>query len=96
MAWPAALFPVHVFVIPVYIFTAGKPLQDGMAWVLDLFRTEALEPLLSSLPAWLNGLLLDGIYNGIGTVAAFVPIIVLFFLVMSMVEDSGYLSRAAF
>jgi ferrous iron transport protein B len=40
--------------------------------------------------------MLDGIYNGVATVAAFVPIIVLFFLVMSMVEDSGYLSRAAF
>jgi len=40
--------------------------------------------------------MLDGVYNGVATVAAFVPIIVLFFLVMSMVEDSGYLSRAAF
>ena len=40
--------------------------------------------------------MLDGVYNGLATVAAFVPIIVLFFLVMSMVEDSGYLSRAAF
>ena len=43
-----------------------------------------------------QGLLLDGIYNGVATVAAFVPIIVLFFLFMAMVEDSGYLSRAAF
>ena len=90
------LFFLAMFLLFQFIFTAGKPLQDGMAWALDLFRTEALEPLASSLPAWLNGLLLDGIYNGIGTVAAFVPIIVLFFLVMSMVEDSGYLSRAAF
>ena len=56
----------------------------------------ALEPLLAGLPAALHGLLLDGIYNGVGTVAAFVPIIVLFFLFMAMVEDSGYLSRAAF
>jgi ferrous iron transport protein B len=90
------LFFLAMFLLFQFIFTAGKPLQDGMAWALDLFRTEALEPLLISLPSWLNGLLLDGIYNGIGTVAAFVPIIVLFFLVMSMVEDSGYLSRAAF
>jgi ferrous iron transport protein B len=67
-----------------------------VGWLLSEFRTLALEPLLTGLPAWLNGLLLDGIYNGISTVAAFVPIIVLFFLVMSMVEDSGYLSRAAF
>ncbi len=90
------LFFLAMFLLFQFIFTAGKPLQDGMAWLLDLFRTQALEPVLASLPSWLNGLLLDGIYNGIGTVAAFVPIIVLFFLVMSMVEDSGYLSRAAF
>lgn len=90
------LFFLAMFLLFQFIFTAGKPLQDGMAWLLELFRTEALEPALTSLPIWLNGLLLDGIYNGIGTVAAFVPIIVLFFLVMSIVEDSGYLSRAAF
>jgi len=67
-----------------------------MAWLLGYFRGGMLDPLLSGLPPWLNGLLLDGIYNGVGTVAAFVPILVLFFLVMTLVEDSGYLSRAAF
>lgn len=90
------IFFAAMFLLFQFIFTAGKPLQDGMAWLLNLSRTSILEPLLSGLPTWLNGLLLDGIFNGISTVAAFVPIIVLFFLVMSMVEDSGYLSRAAF
>jgi ferrous iron transport protein B len=90
------LFFLAMFLLFQFIFTAGKPLQDGMAWLLNGVRTGALEPLLAGLPTWLNGLLLDGIFNGISTVAAFVPIIVLFFLVMSMVEDSGYLSRAAF
>src|SRR5690606_35520737 len=74
----------------------GAPLQDGMAWVLDEIRGQALEPLLAGAPVWLYGLLLDGIYNGVGTVAAFIPIIILFFLVMTLVEDSGYMSRAAF
>ncbi len=90
------LFFVAMFLLFQFIFSAGAPLQAGMAWMLDQFRTLALEPLFAGLPTWLNGLLLDGIFNGISTVAAFVPIIVLFFLVMSMVEDSGYLSRAAF
>lgn len=90
------LFFAAMFLLFQFIFTVGAPLQDGLAWVLDLLRSELLEPLLGSSPAWLKGLLLDGIYNGIATVAAFVPIIILFFLVMSMVEDSGYLSRAAF
>lgn len=90
------LFFAAMFVLFQFIFTVGKPLQDGLAWVLNLLRTSALEPLFASSPAWFSGLMLDGVYNGVATVAAFVPIIVLFFLVMSMVEDSGYLSRAAF
>ena len=90
------LFFAAMYTLFQVIFTAGKPLQDSIAWLLNLVRSDALEPLLSSAPVWLNGLLLDGIYNGLGTVAAFIPIIVLFFLIMTLVEDSGYLSRAAF
>jgi ferrous iron transport protein B len=90
------IFFAAMFLLFQFIFTAGKPLQDGMAWLLALLRSSILEPIFAGLPVWLNGLLLDGIFNGISTVAAFVPIIVMFFLVMSMVEDSGYLSRAAF
>ena len=90
------IFFAAMFILFQFIFTAGKPLQDGLAWLLNTFRTGLLDPLFHSSPAWLSGLLLDGVYNGVATVAAFVPIIILFFLVMSIVEDSGYLSRAAF
>lgn len=92
------LFFLSMYLLFEFIFTAGKPLQDGVAWLLGYFRGGVLEPLSLTLgltPLW-HGLLLDGVYNGVGTVAAFVPVIVLFFLVMAMVEDSGYLSRAAF
>jgi ferrous iron transport protein B len=90
------LFFLAMYTLFQFIFAAGKPLQDGLAWLLQLLRSGVLEPLFAGSPTWLSGLMLDGIYNGVATVAAFVPIIVLFFLVMSMVEDSGYLSRAAF
>jgi ferrous iron transport protein B len=90
------LFFLAIFLLFQFIFTIGAPLQEGTAWLFDSLRSELLDPALASLPTWLNGLLLDGLYTGLSTVAAFVPIIVLFFLVMSMVEDSGYLSRAAF
>lgn len=90
------LFFLALYLLFQFIFVAGKPLQDGVAWLLGYVRGGMLEPLLAGSPTWLHGLLLDGIYNGVGTVAAFVPIIILFFLVMTMVEDSGYLSRAAF
>ncbi len=78
------------------VFLLGQPLQVATADVLEWLRTTLLNPAVSGWPAWLSGLLLDGIYNGVATVAAFVPIIILFFLFMAIVEDSGYLSRAAF
>jgi ferrous iron transport protein B len=85
-----------MFLLFEAVFAFGKPLQDGMAWIFTTLRENALEPLLSSLPQVLHGLLLDGIYNGLGTVASFVPLIILFFLFIGIVEDTGYLSRAAF
>ncbi|OGS75985.1 MAG: ferrous iron transport protein B [Gallionellales bacterium GWA2_55_18] len=78
------------------IFLLGQPLQGWVGNALNWLRGAALEPAVAGLPGWLSGLLLDGIYNGVATVAAFVPIIILFFLFMALVEDSGYLSRAAF
>lgn len=90
------LFFTVLYLLFQFIFSAGKPLQDGVSWLLGYFRGGLLDPWLAGLPLWLNGLLLDGIYNGVGTVAAFVPVIILFFLVMTLVEDSGYLSRAAY
>lgn len=78
------------------IFLFGQPLQIGVGEFFGWLRETAIAPLLSSLPSALQGLLLDGVYNGIATVAAFVPLIVLFFLFMAIVEDTGYLSRAAF
>ncbi len=96
---PIAGLPIFFFIMFLLfqgIFVLGQPIQNGLAWLFTLFRTSALEPLMSALPAPVTGLLLDGIYNGVGTVASFVPLIVLFFLFMALVEDSGYLSRAAF
>lgn len=78
------------------VFFLGQPLQEIVNDLLGGLRENALDPLLNGLPQALQGFLLDGIYNGVTTVAAFIPIIVLFFLFMAIIEDSGYLSRAAF
>ena len=78
------------------VFALGEPLQRVMQWAFDAMRTYALEPLLASAPAIVRGFLLDGVWSGLVTVAAFAPLIILFFLFMAVVEDSGYLSRAAF
>lgn len=86
------LFFLIMYLLFQAIFLLGKPLQDGVNWLLEMLRSGVVEPSLASSPSWLHGLLLDGIFNGIGTVAAFVPIIILFFLFMAVVEDTGYLS----
>ncbi len=90
------LFFFAMFLLFQAVFWLGAPLQDGMEWLFDTLRTNALDPALAGAPEMLRGFLLDGIYSGIATVAAFVPIIVLFFLFMAVVEDTGYLSRAAY
>jgi ferrous iron transport protein B len=78
------------------VYAIGTPLQKLMGNVFDWFKNAALEPLLRGLPDLLKGFLTDGLYTGITTVAAFMPVIVLFFMFMAIVEDSGYLSRSAF
>lgn len=90
------LFFGFMFFMFQAVYTIGGPLQEATAWLFETFRDIALVPLLSALPPLLNGFLIGGVYDGIATVASFVPIIIVFFLFMAIVEDSGYLSRAAF
>ena len=78
------------------IYAIGVPVQEDLGGLLDQFGQLVLKPLLAPLPALLQGFLLEGLYQGLGTVMAFLPVIALFFLAMGVVEDSGYLSRAAY
>ena len=74
------------------VFALGQPLSDGFGDVLaragDLVR-----PLLPA--GWLQSLLLDGVWKGISSVLVFLPQILLLFLFIGVLEDSGYLARAA-
>lgn len=90
------LFFAIMYLMFQAVYTFGAPLQDGVAWLLEGFRNIALVPLFSGLPPLITGFLINGVFDGIATVASFVPVIVLFFLFMAIIEDSGYLSRAAF
>ena len=94
--WGLPIFLAAMLLVFQAVFVLGKPLQDGLAWLFAQGRSLLLEPALASWPPLWQGLLLDGVYNGLGTVASFVPLIVLFFLFLGIVEDTGYLSRAAF
>jgi ferrous iron transport protein B len=99
MLHPALGLPIFfgiMYLLFQGIFMFGQPLQAGIAGLFTWLREAVLAPAMSGLPPIVSGLLLDGVYNGLATVAAFIPIIILFFLFMALVEDSGYLSRAAF
>jgi ferrous iron transport protein B len=78
------------------IYAIGVPVQEALGRLLDHVGQGVLKPLLEPLPTLVQGFLLEGLYQGLGTVMAFLPVIALFFLTMGVVEDSGYLSRAAY
>lgn len=90
------LFFAAMYLMFQIVYSLGTPLQDLLSGGLDWFRTTALEPALTTCPPFLKGFLIGGLYDGIGTVAAFIPVILLFFFCMAIVEDSGYLARSAF
>lgn len=95
-------FGIPIFLFLMWLmfhltFTAGAPLSDLIDAFFGLLG-EGIANLLtgSSFPAWASSLLVDGIIAGVGSVMVFVPFIFLLFLVISLLEDSGYLARAAF
>jgi len=75
----------------------GAFLQNLLEIGIELF-TDTVDRLLT---AWnisdvLHSLIIDGIFNGVGSVLSFVPIIVILFFFLSLLEDSGYMARVAF
>ena len=68
-------------------------LEGGISW-LTVWVDEALTAW--GVNAVLHSLVIDGIFNGVGSVLSFVPIIVTLFFFLSLMEDSGYVARVAF
>jgi ferrous iron transport protein B len=85
-----------MFLVFSGVFYLGTPIQDLMKQGFESLASVVLEPALADAPPILRGFLMEGLYAGVATVTTFVPLIVLFFFFMALVEDSGYLSRAAF
>ena len=77
-------------------FTIGSPLQRLMEEYLIAPFGTVVSNLLASAPAWMHGLLVDGIIGGVGSVLTFLPILVIFFACFGFLEDVGYMARAAF
>lgn len=90
--WGPLLFLVVVVGVFEVVFSVGQPLSDGFG--VFLARIGSL--MRDVLPAgWVQSLILDGAWKGISSVLVFLPQILLLFLFIGVLEDSGYLSRAA-
>jgi ferrous iron transport protein B len=90
--WGPLLFLVVVVAVFEVVFSVGQPLSDGFADLLA-HMGNLVRPLLPA--GWLQSLVLDGAWKGISSVLVFLPQILLLFLFIGILEDSGYLARAA-
>lgn len=95
------VFLAVLFVVFQATTTLASPMQD---WIDVTFRgwcTDGLDLLLglfgpSVSGGWLRSLLVDGLLDGMVTVLTFIPVMGIMFLLLSILEDSGYMARAAF
>lgn len=94
-----------VFGIPVLLavmaivfsltYKVGVPLQNGLNGLLQRF-SESCIVYTTGWPDWLVSLLFNGVIGGAGFVLTFLPVLIIFFAVMALLEDIGYMARAAF
>lgn len=73
----------------------GSPLQKLLEWMINHFA-KLIDPFFHYTPAWVRGIVIDGIIGGAGSVLTFFPILLIFFASMAFLEDVGYIARAAF
>ncbi len=90
------LFFLLMLLLFEVVYGIGLPLQDGLQWLIDEGKAAWLAPLLADAAPALRSFLLEGLVDGVGTVLTFLPVILVFFFAMALVEDSGYLVRVAF
>ena len=70
-----------------------KLLESGISWFSGWLSSSLSQAHVSE---WLQSLLINGVCAGVGSVLSFLPIIVLLFFFLSLLEDSGYMARVAF
>ncbi len=93
--------PVFVIVMALVFFLTfgliGPFLQDLLAKGIDALTVVVDEALTAGgVNDILHGLIIGGIFEGVGSVLSFLPIIVTMFFFLSLLEDSGYIARVAF
>jgi ferrous iron transport protein B len=91
--WGTFIFLVLMFLVFQSIFTWAKPLMDLISQGQD-WLGEGVQDLMTAGP--LRSLLVDGVIKGVGSILVFLPQIVILFGFIAILEDCGYMARAAF
>jgi ferrous iron transport protein B len=91
--WGTVIFFAVMFAFFQVVFTVAEPLQDWTSRGLGWLGGQVAGHLGNSV---IGGLLGQGVIGGVGTVLQFIPQIVLLFLLIALLENIGYMSRAAF
>ena len=97
VAGPALFLGVMWAVFQVTTAVAA-PLQDALDGFFSGPVSDAVRALLGTVGlagSWVEGLLVDGLVAGVGMLLTFVPLMALMFVLLALLEDSGYLARAA-
>jgi ferrous iron transport protein B len=94
--WGLAVLAGVLALIFALTYSLGGPLQTLLADRVVGPAGDALARLLAGGPAWISGLLVDGVIGGAGTMLTFLPILLIFFASMGVLEDLGYMARAAY
>ncbi len=92
------IFAAIMFVIFQLTFKIGEELLGDTTGEFIGYLGEKVAGLLGNLnaPEWLMALVQEGFFEGVGTVLAFVPIIMVLYFFLGLLEDSGYMARAAY
>jgi ferrous iron transport protein B len=90
--WGPLIFVAVVALVFQAIFTWAVPLMDGVDTVVSGSGAWLAERLPDN---WARSLLIDGVWSGVGSVVVFLPQILVLFLFLGALEDSGYMARAA-
>jgi len=90
------IFLAVMYLIFQIVFTVGAPIMDLIDEGFGLLAGFASAGLADiAAPDWVASLICDGIIGGVGSVVVFLPNIFLLFLLLAILEDSGYLARVA-
>ena len=93
-------YPILILIYALFFFISfsfSSPIIEGMSYLLNLFA-EYIRSLMiqSSSPEIITSFVVDGIIAGIGAFLLFLPLIIIFYTLVAIMEDSGYLARSAY